>query len=71
MLLASFAAASGYAETLFFDNFDELNLNPIWQAFLPNAVARFAYPDIIAFYQGESNFSFQSLHGYSTAKYSR
>ena len=66
MFFTSFCAASVYAEPLFFDNFDRPNLNPIWQAGLPNAAWRFGAGTAI--FQGESNFSFQSLGGSSVIR---
>lgn len=68
MLFASCAAASVYAETLFFDDFDGPTLNPIWQAGLPNAPYAFHASGSAAIYQGESNFSFQSLDGSSVIR---
>jgi hypothetical protein len=66
MLFVLFAAASVYGETLFFDDFDGPNLNPVWEAFLPDAPWRFDAG--IAIFQGESNFSFQSLDGSSVIR---
>ncbi len=66
MLLASFAATSVHGETLFFDDFDGPNLNPIWQPPLPDAPWRFGAG--IAIYQGESGFSFESLDGSSVIR---
>ena len=51
---------------LFFDDFDGPNLNPIWQASLPNAAWRFGAG--AAIFQGASNFSFQSLGGSSVIR---
>ena len=102
ILLASFAAASVYGETveappngapasdsyssatskhrdhvphrctdsidrdLLFDDFEGPNLNPIWQASLPNAPYRFG--SVKAIFLGESNFSFESLDGSSVIR---
>jgi hypothetical protein len=51
---------------LLFDDFDGPNLNPIWQASLPNAPYRFG--SVLATYLGESNFSFQSLNDSSVIR---
>lgn len=61
LFLASLSAASSFGATLFVDEFDGPNLNPVWQATLPSALWRFDAG--IAFYQGASGFTFQSLNG--------
>lgn len=48
--------------TLFVDDFNGPLLDPIWQPFLPPAPWRFS-ADGVAFYQGASGYSFQTLSG--------
>jgi hypothetical protein len=64
--LASLAAAAACGETLFTDDFVGPDLNPIWQAPLPDAPWRFGAG--IAAFQGASSFSFQSLGGSSVLR---
>jgi hypothetical protein len=66
ILLASLTAASASGETLFVDEFEGPVLNPIWQASLPSAPWRFDAG--VAFFEGASGFTFQSLNGRSVIR---
>jgi len=66
LLIASFAAASAYADTLLVDEFNGPALDPVWQASLPAAGHRFGREP--ALYQGASQFTFEMLNGRSVLR---